>query len=92
MVIDDDLAFQLRRRARQGGKTSRRRQVLRVWQFLRWAEQRGVNAPQQIGKRHVHQWLAEEVSADTRRDRYYAVRLLWQMLGRGEPDFVSYRA
>jgi len=91
MLIPQELDHELRLHARQGGKTSRRRQVDRVRQLIRWCGSQGVRRPDQIGKRHVHQWLAEAPSDATRRDRYYAVRLLWQLLGRGEPTFVSYR-
>ncbi|MDG4868707.1 hypothetical protein P8631_11915 [Guyparkeria sp. 1SP6A2] len=91
MMVSLEIEDGLRRHGRKGGKKSRRRQVAKVRQFLSWCDQRGVNSPQQIGKRHVHLWIGEAKADTSHRDRYYAVRLLWQILGRGEPEFVGYR-
>lgn len=91
MRLPTEIEVALRRYSRKGGKTARRRQVDRVWQFLDWCATQGLNSPQQVGKRHVHEWLDEAKSKTTRRDRYYAIRLLWDLMGRGEPTFVDYR-
>lgn len=81
-----ELNYLLQAHARKGGKTSRRRQVARVKQFLAFCRRHGVREPDQIGKRHVFEWYAEKrLAATTLRDRFYAVSLLWDLLGRGEP-------
>lgn len=82
----NELEYQLITHARKGGKTSRRRQVARIRQFLAYCKALGVRAPDQIGKNHVWKWYEEgNVSATTLRDRFYAVSLLWTIIGRGEP-------
>lgn len=86
MKLGDDLRAALRQHARKGGKTSRRRQVDRIHQFLQFCATKGVRAPEQIGKRHVHEWYEEcNLSASTLRDRFYAISLLWEWMGRGQP-------
>lgn len=92
MRLPTELEDALRRYSRKGGKTARRRQVARVRQFLAWCAAQGVKSPQQVGKRHVHDWLDEAGSEANRRDRYYSIRLLWDLMGRGEPVFVDYRS
>ena len=82
----NELDFQLKMHARKGGKTSRRRQVARVRQFLKFCQGRGVKGPDQIGNRHVYEWYEEcELSPATLRDRFYAACLLWELLNRGMP-------
>lgn len=68
---------------RKGGKTSRRNTVARIERFLREAGR----PPEQIGKRHVHEFYENQKFApSTERDYHYALCQLWQMLGRpGEP-------
>jgi hypothetical protein len=58
-----------------------------VRQFLDFCRSQGVQAPDQIGRRHVHEWYESLPGApSTQRDRYYAVRLFWEILGRdGDP-------
>lgn len=86
MRLGDDLRAALRQHARKGGKTSRRRQVDRLHQFFRFCSGKGVRAPEQIGKRHVYEWYEESnLSTSTLRDRFYAVSLLWEWMGRGQP-------
>jgi len=83
-----EMEHRLRLHAAKGGKTSRRRQADRVRQFFEFSKARGVRAPDQIGRRHVWEWYEEMPSAaeSTLRDRYYAVRLFWSLLGRsGDP-------
>ena len=81
-----NLQFELKSHARKGGKTSRRRQVARVQQFIKFCHGLGVRDPGQIGKKHVWLWYQEgDLSPSTLRDRFYAVCLLWEKLGRGEP-------
>lgn len=85
-----ELEFKLKTHARRGGKTSRRRQVGRIRQFLVFCQGVGVKGPDQIGKRHVHLWFEEKkLSASTLRDRFYAVCFLWELLGRGKPPHPS---
>lgn len=83
----DELEYRLKTHARKGGKTSRRRQVDRVRQFLKFCRDRfQVRGPDQIGKIHIFKWYEElELAESTRRDRHYAVALLWDVLGRGVP-------
>jgi hypothetical protein len=86
MKLGDNLRAALRQHACKGGKTSRRRQVDRIQQFLKFCATNGVRAPEQIGKRHVHEWFEEShLSESTLRDRFYAVSLLWEWMGRGQP-------
>lgn len=85
MRLRQDLQDALRRHTRKGGKTSRRRQVDRIYQFLGFCSVKGIRAPEQIGKRHVHEWFEEsDFSASTLRDKFYAVSLLWEIMGRGQ--------
>jgi hypothetical protein len=47
-----------------------------------------VTMPEQIGKRHVHEWYESlpGAASSTLRDRYYAACLFWRILGRdGDP-------
>ena len=75
-----NIESQLRAHARQGGKTSRRRQVARVRQFQAFCRNLGVREAHQIGKIHAWQWYEEgDLSDVTLRDRYYA---------EGVPNFV----
>lgn len=81
-----ELEYQLKTHAKKGGKTSRRRQVARVRQFLEFCQGLGVRGPDQIGRRHIWRWYEDgELSETTLRDRFYAVCLLWKLLERGEP-------
>lgn len=81
-MISPELRHQLNLYAARGGKTSRRRTVERIEQFVIWCGCR----PQQIGKRHVHQFFeAHRFAVSTARDHWYAIRVLWRLLGRGEP-------
>jgi len=83
-----ELEHRLRLYCTKGGKTSRRRQADRVRQFVDFCRSQGVKAPDQVGKRHVYEWYESLPSAapTTLRDRYYAVRLFWALLGRsGDP-------
>ncbi len=85
-----ELEYLLVSHCRKGGKVSRRRQADRVRQFLSFSRQRGVRGPDQIGTRHAYEWYAEAGLADTTlRDRYYAVGLVWQFLGRGKPPCIN---
>lgn len=79
MRLPLELRHRLNLYARKGSKTSRRRQVRRLEEFVAWC---GCD-PRQIGKRHVYQYFAAHAFApSTARDHWYAVRLLWLILGR----------
>ena len=81
-----DLEYKLKSHARKGGKTSRRRQVARVRQFIKFCRDIGIREPDQIGKKHVWLWYQKDDPAPTTlRDRFYAACLLWGFLGRGIP-------
>lgn len=78
-MIPREIQHQLRLHATRGGKTSRRRQVKRAEQFISWC---GCD-PRQIGRGHVHRYFrAQGLAPSTARDHWYAIRLLWQVLGR----------
>lgn len=82
----EELEYRLKSHARRGGKTSRRRQVDRVRQFIKFCRDVGVRGPDQIGKSQLHQWYEEtDLAESTLRDRYYAASLLWEFLDRGVP-------
>lgn len=81
-----DLEHRLRLHAAKGGKTSRRRQADRVRQLVEWCRAQGARSPDQIGRRHVWDWYEGVQAPSSLRDRYYAVVLLWRLLGRaGQP-------
>ncbi len=85
-----ELDYQLITHARKGGKASRRRQTKRVKQFLQFCRSRGVRGPDQIGTAHVFEWYKEfDFASSTLRDRYYAICLLWELLGRGLPPSID---
>lgn len=79
-MIPHNIRHQLNLHARKGGKTARRRQLRRVEAFVRWC----ACDPQQIGKNDVYAFFrAHDYFAETtRRDYWYAVRLLWRAVGR----------
>jgi len=74
--MDRDLLHALNLHARKGGKTSRRRQVARVQQMLMDIGKE----PQQVSRRDVYAWIEAVEGATTRRDRYYAAKLFWQLV------------
>jgi hypothetical protein len=83
-----ELEHRLRLHATKGGKTSRRRQADRVRQFADFCRAQGVRGPDQVGRRHVWLWYKSLPGAaeSTLRDRFYAIRLFWEILGRaGDP-------
>ena len=71
----------------KGGKTHRRRQLRRIEEFVQWCG----CPPAQIGKRHVYEFLeAKTDRPTTARDYWYAIALLWRVLGRpGKPPKPS---
>ncbi|WP_393936849.1 hypothetical protein [Aeromonas rivipollensis] len=75
---------------RHGGKTSRRRTVARLIAICQDIErhEQGIRQPPQIGRAHLHRYWARhaDLAPTTQRDHWYAMRLLWDFLGRtGEP-------
>ena len=75
---------------RHGGKTSRRAMVQRLITICEEIQsyESGVKLPPQIGKAHIHRYWhrQQRLSPVTLRDHWYALRLLWELLGRsGEP-------
>ena len=79
-----ELEHRLRLHEAKGGKTSRRRQADRVRQLIAFSRARGARDPSQISRRHVWEWYEQVKAATTLRDRFYAARLLWHLLGRGD--------
>jgi hypothetical protein len=81
-----EIEHQLNLHASKGGKASRKRQCDRVRSFMAFCKGKGVRGPDQIGKRHVYEWYEDGGFAEsTLRDRFYAVSLLWSIIGRGSP-------
>lgn len=82
-MIPRDIRHALHQHARKGGKTARRRQVKRAEEFVDWC---GCN-PYQTGRGHVRRYFrAKGFAPSTARDHWYAIRLLWRVMGRpGEP-------
>lgn len=78
-----EIEHRLRLHETKGGKTSRRRQADRVRQLIEHARSHGARDPSQISRRHVYEWYEQVTASSTLRDRFYAARLLWQLLGRG---------
>lgn len=79
-----ELEHRLRLHERKGGKVSRSRQADRVRQLIAFARAHGARDPSQISRRHVYEWYEQVTASSTLRDRFYAARLLWQLLGRGD--------
>lgn len=82
-MIARELNHKLHLYKSRGGKTSRRRAVSRMKEFIDWCK----CPPHQTGKRHVHQFFDEKKFApSTARDYWYAIKTLWELMGRsGEP-------
>lgn len=82
-LIRRDLDHRLTLYAAKGGKTSRRRTVRRVRRFIAFCQR----PAEQIGRRQVYAFFEQHrFSPTTQRDYYYAIALLWRLLGRsGEP-------
>ena len=72
---------------RKGSKKSKRRQIDRIWQLMDYCRTNGIKEPDQIGRRQIYEWYEEfEMAKSTARDRYYAVKLFWELLGKlGDP-------
>lgn len=70
--------------ARKGSKVARRKQIARIEALGDWRRK----PLEQIGKKDIHEYWRAHValSADTKRDHYYAFKTLWEILGRaGDP-------
>lgn len=79
MPLTPNLRHALRLYAAKGGKTSRRRTVERIERFIDACGCR----PEQIGRRHVHEfWDSRPWAPSTARDYWYAIRVLWRLLER----------
>lgn len=75
MSLPPELRHKMNQHAAKGGKTSRRRQVKRAEQFVKWCNCN----PYQIGRGHVWRYFeAQNFAPSTARDHWYAVRLLWR--------------
>ncbi len=82
MPLPQDYQHQLNLWAAKGGKTSRRRTLKRINAFYEACQ---VKHPAQIGKKHVYDFLNQDMADSTRRDYWYAIRQLWKQLGRNDP-------
>lgn len=70
---------------RHGGKQHRRRTVKLLINILNEiVRKEQIKAPEQVGKAHVHRHYARNshLAKTTLRDHYYAIKLLWGLLGR----------
>ena len=77
--INRKLRHELHLYATRGSKTSRRRQISRIETFVEFC-QRPV---EQIGKAQVYEFYEKNTfQPSTERDYHYAIRLLWEKLGR----------
>ena len=81
--MNQELFYKLHQHARRGGKVARKRQLQRVERFVKWCGR----APEQIGRRQIHEFYrAHDFAPTTARDYDSAIRLLWVVMGRaGEP-------
>lgn len=77
------LEHRLRLYTAKGGKKSRRRTADRVRQLIEHAKGCGARDPSQIARKHIWEWYEQVSAPSTLRDRYYAARLLWEILERG---------
>ena len=86
-MIPHDIRHALHQHAAKGGKTARRRRIKRIEEFVEWCG----CSPYQVGRGHVHRYFqAKNFAPSTSRDHWYAIRLLWQTMGRsGEPPKPS---
>lgn len=82
-MIPGNIHHALRQYAAKGNKAARRRQLKRVERFVAWC---GCD-PRQTGRGHVHRYFsAKGFAPTTARDHWYAIRLLWRVMGRsGNP-------
>jgi len=83
--MSDLISLPLRRHLdlykKKGGKRSRRATAARIERFVKWC-----NTPaEQIGRKHVHIFFEEKrFAARTESDYFYAIKKLWEMIGRGK--------
>ncbi|WP_376779687.1 phage integrase N-terminal SAM-like domain-containing protein [Stutzerimonas nitrititolerans] len=78
-MISRELNHKLHLYKSKGGKTSRKRNVERIKEFIRWCK----CSPHQTGKKHIHDFFNEKrFSASTARDYWYAINVLWQLMDR----------
>lgn len=86
-MIPRDIRHALHQHAAKGSKAARRRQLKRIEEFVDWCE----CSPFQMGRGHVNRYFSEKSYApSTARDHWYAIKLLWQVMGRpGEPPKPS---
>lgn len=86
-MIARELNHKLHLYKSRGGKTSRKRAVGRMKEFIAFCN----CSPHQTGKRHVYQFFDEKKFApSTARDYWYAIKTLWELMGRdGTPPKPS---
>lgn len=78
-MLPRELSHKLHLYKSKGGKTSRKRNVQRIQEFIEWCN----CPPHQTGKKHVHQFFSDKKFAvSTARDYWHAIRILWQLLDR----------
>lgn len=72
---------------RRGGKGNRRLQKQRIAVFISYcAEKWGLKSLGQLGRKHVENFFVSrwDLSAKTKQHYWYAIRVLWVMLGKAE--------
>lgn len=77
--------------ARKGSKAARRKQIARIEALADWCRK----PLEQIGNKDLHEYwrVHSALSDDTKRDHFYAFKVLWEILGRdGVPPHWPPRA
>ena len=78
-LINRSLDHRLKLYAAKGSKASRRATVRRVRRFIDFCQR----PAEQVGRRQVHEFYEQGAfSPSTQRNYYYAICLLWRLLGR----------
>lgn len=78
-LISRGLDHRLKLYAAKGSKASRRATVRRVRRFIDFCQR----PAEQVGRRQVHEFYEQNAfSPSTQRSYYYAICLLWRLLGR----------
>jgi hypothetical protein len=80
-----DLRYDLISYATKGLKGQRNRKIDKANTFIKFCQGKGVRGADQIGKRHVYEFYETLNASRTRDDYYYAIELIWDILGRGCP-------
>ncbi len=92
MYITNEFKHKLKLYKAKGGKLNRKRTVYRLNTFLNYCDKRGKKRPEEIGKKDVYNFFKEKnnLAKSTKRDYWYAIRVLWQFLDRpNDPPYPN---